>query len=44
MGPSFKLGAVIGVLAIIRIAVVIVWYFQPKTTTYTEDFADDLGG
>ena len=44
MRPSFKLGAVIGVIAIISIAVVIVWYFQPKTTTYTEDFEEDLGG
>ena len=32
MRPSFKLGAVIGVLAIISIALVIVWYFQPKIT------------
>jgi hypothetical protein len=44
MRPSFKLGAVIGVLVIISIQVVIVWYFQPKTSTCTEDFEEDLGG
>ena len=44
MSHSFKLGAVIGVLVIISIPVIIVWYFQPKTSTCTEDFEEDLGG
>lgn len=41
---SLKLGAVIGTLAIISITVVVAWYFQPKTTTYTEGFEADFGG
>ena len=44
MRPSFKLGAVIGILAIISIAIVSVWYFQPELTTYTEGFEDGFGG
>jgi hypothetical protein len=42
MRASVKLGVVIGILTIISIAAV--WYFQPKTATYTEDFEEDFGG
>ena len=44
MRPGFKLGACIGILAIISIAAIVAWYFQPETTTYTEGFEDDFGG
>jgi hypothetical protein len=44
MRLSIKLGAVAAILSIITIAVIVAWYFQPKTTTYNEGFEDDLGG
>ena len=44
MRPIIKLGVIIGILAIIISTIVVVWFFLPKTTTYTEDFEVDLGG
>jgi hypothetical protein len=44
MRPSFKLGVVIGILAIIIVAVLVAGYFQPEATTYSEGFEDDFGG
>jgi hypothetical protein len=42
MKSSVKLGVVVGIIAIIGVAAV--WYFQPKTATYTEDFEEGFGG
>jgi hypothetical protein len=42
MKSRLKIGIAIGIIAIISVATV--WYFQPKTATYTEGFEESFGG
>jgi len=43
MRPRYNLAVVTEILVII-VAVVAVWFFQPKTTTYNIDFEEDFNG